>query len=89
MIQKFEMKFYVTALPGGILAKQIVKTDFIILRENFILRNLLHFHFFSVIGGSTIAYLRNYCANNVYQLRSRKCIRQLQQDILVIGFPGV
>ena len=46
VIQKFEMKFYVTALPGGILAKQIVKTDFIILRENFILRNLLHFHFF-------------------------------------------
>ena len=42
----------------------------------------------SVIGGSTIGYLRDHCANNVYQLRNRKCIQNHKKDSLIIGFPG-
>ena len=42
----------------------------------------------SVICGSTIGYLRDHCANNVYQLRNRKCIQNFVEDVLIIGFPG-
>ena len=47
----------------------------------------------SVIGGSTIGYLRDHCANNVYKLRRHlkfpTVIKNKDRDILVIGLKGM
>ena len=52
----------------------------------------MHF-LFSVIGGSTVGYLRDHCANNVYKLRRPlkfpTAIENKDRDVLVIGLKGM
>ena len=47
----------------------------------------------SVIGGSTVGYLRDHCANNVYKLRRPlkfpTAIENKDLDVLVIGLKGM
>ena len=66
---------------------------FIVININIYYQFLILFPWNSVIGGSTVGYLRDHCANNVYKLRRPlkfpTAIENKDHDVLVIGLKGM